>query len=53
MGKMDENQHKTNYIRYQTVNKNDTCTEDDEDKMNFNKTESVETTDNQSIRTLD
>ena len=32
--KMDENQHEMNYIRHQTVNDNDACAEDDEDKMN-------------------
>ena len=52
-GKNNENQHETNYIRYQMVNENNTRTEDDKDKMNYNETESVETIDNQSIRTVD
>ena len=35
------------------VNDNNTCTEDNEDKMNYNETESFEITDNQSIRIVD
>ena len=49
---MDEKQHKMNYVRHQMVDEDNACNEEDEDKTNNSETESAETIDNQSIRTI-